>query len=1130
MKKFLTLLLVCLLVCLPVFVLGGCKDTPDTPVDPDDPSIPSDPTDPSDPSNPGDPSNPDDPVTPVEPVDPIIPAEQDFSIIANGAADCRIIMPDVTDATAKASAIAIRNAIQAVTGVKLSIVTDWEDKDNNADIKEILIGATNRTESKLLNDYIGGNEYCVAVSGNKLVIVGGKNEMLTFATEAFLSEYCGYTSEDEYTPAESLTVASDAKLLVTRDTTKNIAMYVANGELSYIDDLYDAVASFSEDLEYFTISADTDEVFDVNNYGLVIIVGAEKLPAESQNSIETYMRNGGRILTLGGPAYEEAYEKDSSEELWTLKLDSFAPMYELYPITNAADMVTCDDQLFVADRDYVLPKEIISCEPGRQGIGYNNARPSRFIPLIEVTDEDGLRSGYAAWIHLFSSTGSYNGVKEGSMFACFSAVSEDFYNEDGIAAIVETLEAMTSNFFLVEGGTDEFCYITEDTDSITAGVSYVALNSARHDNLVVEVSLYNGEKLLKTFSSNYIQITDIRHNIKTISGTYDIANAQPTRVVATLSLDGVVVDRVEHSIRYWEAKPEDERSFIYVEDGAYMKDGEPITFFGANFIPATSMAETQSSLYERWNCRASYDPEVVANDLARIKDVGMNAVSAFVYHEDALSSNNILDFITMCEEMGIYVDLAIRQYLSPVRDNFDIRQADGLIKRMHFDENDNIIAYDIAWEHRIGDLRNNWNADFYEWVKVQYGSLAHAEKLWGVELPVTPDTGLPYVSNEMLDDMTGKYQKANAAYLRFIDDYVSNMVAERMIELQAYAPNQIFSWRMAMAGCGERNNSLSPRNMCFDYQTLAANFNVFEPEGYTVSNNADSMLQILVNNAYGRYTNPDAPIVWKEFGVPIYEYAYVSTPMPYNLNFNPPQARLNGAASYYASFFEHCYAGYTSGLFCWWNMGGYRLGEDSDCGVFNPDGSDRPVTAVLREWAPKFINQGARPEAEVLIQTERDNHGDYIFGIYDEVLDEVREAYANGKFFNFVNELQETFQEKVYADEVYKDAVGGTSKQGTYPLRYVNGLVKQLTTVEKNSKTYAQIVVCNTQHSTWRAGTVSLISTDDSEVELNYTFDKDVDYLENVTIEVPLSGTGELDLRFEIKGVQFGPLYTTTID
>jgi hypothetical protein len=188
------------------------------------------------------------------------------------------------------------------------------------------------------------------------------------------------------------------------------------------------------------------------------------------------------------------------------------------------------------------------------------------------------------------------------------------------------------------------------------------------------------------------------------------------------------------------------------------------------------------------------------------------------------------------------------------------------------------------------------------------------------------------------------------------------------------------------------------------------------------------------------------------------------------------------------------------------------------------------MTALLREYAPKFINQGARPKADVFIEVERDNQNGAMFGIYEAVADQARQAYDNGQFFDFVDANMDGADDIVYADEVYKAAVGGTAESGLYPLRYVNGMIKQANVVTKNGKTYVQLTVCNTKQSTWRADTVSIVSTDSSDIELSYTITEDVDYLENVTVEIPVNGDGFLDLRFEIKGVEFGPEYTVTIE
>jgi hypothetical protein len=196
----------------------------------------------------------------------------------------------------------------------------------------------------------------------------------------------------------------------------------------------------------------------------------------------------------------------------------------------------------------------------------------------------------------------------------------------------------------------------------------------------------------------------------------------------------------------------------------------------------------------------------------------------------------------------------------------------------------------------------------------------------------------------------------------------------------------------------------------------------------------------------------------------------------------------------------------------------------------NPDGSDHPVTKVMRKYAPLFINQGERPKVEAYIEVERDNQLGGVFGLYDASINKINQYISENKFFAFVDASMTDQGEMVYADTVCEAAVGDASVKGiTYPLRYVNGMVKDVVLTEKDGKTVALITVCNTKQSVWRAGTVSLVSYKTSDIEVNVTIDQDVSYLEDVTLEVPISGKGSLDLRFEIKDIEFGPLYKTTI-
>ena len=810
-----------------------------------------------------------------------------------------------------------------------------------------------------------------------------------------------------------------------------------------------------------------------------------------------------------------------------LVLEGVSPMSELFPITNAKSLAAADNQSYVSSRDYVIPEELFSCAPGRQATGFDKGMTYRFVPLIRVTDEKGLHSGYAAWMHVYYSTAALNGKMEGAIVGTFSG-SKDFYNADGIAAVVETVRAMTGDTFIIDGGTTEHIYVESDTTSLSAGVNFVANKSAQ---ITATVALYDGNTLLHTLSSEQTKIETNAKGVSTLRGSYDISGGKPDRAVITLTENGRAVDTITQEISYWSPKPADDRSFIYTEDGYFKKDGEIITFFGVNYMPSYGMAERNGTYFEHYVSDASYDPTTIEYDLAHIQDIGMNAVSIFVYYDYMKNCNNILDLINKCEQRGIYVDLSIRSHAYPLNDaSYSYDEVKTLVQRLHFHENDNIIAYDIAWEPRIGSYaasssyvgRQQWDAQWVQWIEDNYGSISHAEALWGVKIPKNAK-GVPVITDEMLDNTSSAYKKTIAAYYRFIDDIVAAELQAAMVDMQALAPDQMFSFRMSMSGSALRSPGYAPSTHCFDFQSLASTMAFMEPEGYALRATDESSLQITFANAYARYVQPDSPVVWKEFG----KHCWTGLE---DGNFKPDEQLLQLQADYYAYALEYCLNAYTSGMFCWFYAGGFRVGENSDYGILNPDGSDRPVTALLREYAPKFINQGARDESDAVeIVIERDDYVGGLFGMFDAVKNQLSKANENGQYVVFINKTQDSAADYAYADELLDEAIGATKAEGQYPLRYVNGQIMNVEIVSEGGKTVAKITVCNTKQSTWRAGTVSVVSTSDSKVTVDATIDQELSYLEQTTITVPVSGKGAMILRFEIDGQTFGMRYSATV-
>ena len=92
-----------------------------------------------------------------------------------------------------------------------------------------------------------------------------------------------------------------------RKFKRSIAVYVANPAVSYADELQKVLADIPDArTDVFPTDTKLDKVFNVKNYGLVLIAGIQSVPGSLKAEICRYLADGGRILTLGGPAFELA--------------------------------------------------------------------------------------------------------------------------------------------------------------------------------------------------------------------------------------------------------------------------------------------------------------------------------------------------------------------------------------------------------------------------------------------------------------------------------------------------------------------------------------------------------------------------------------------------------------------------------------------------------------------------------------------------------------------------------------------------------------------------------------------------------------------------------------------------------
>ncbi len=109
----------------------------------------------------------------------------------------RYVRADKMSDAPLSAAVELRKAIRDICGVDLSFESDWsmDNRDNNtvestSDVHEILIGDTNRAESRAIAEEFKdmARGYIIRAVNGKIVIWGSDSETLTFAIEYFRND------------------------------------------------------------------------------------------------------------------------------------------------------------------------------------------------------------------------------------------------------------------------------------------------------------------------------------------------------------------------------------------------------------------------------------------------------------------------------------------------------------------------------------------------------------------------------------------------------------------------------------------------------------------------------------------------------------------------------------------------------------------------------------------------------------------------------------------------------------------------------------------------------------------------------------------------------------------------------
>jgi hypothetical protein len=664
-------------------------------------------------------------------------------------------------------------------------------------------------------------------------------------------------------------------------------------------------------------------------------------------------------------------------------LESISPSYQCFPITTPV-VVRADRQKVawegwermgaMSERRDAL--SYVGLQPRARGVGFNQERPYRWEPLLGAYDAatQDYRGALGALVV------NVEAPLRGSVWGVFTPAEASFYRQPVVTnCLHQVLTRMKRGVFLSEGGSEFFTVFAGQ--QFKAGARVVNFGKETVSNLQVSVKFLDA----KGVASRTVlrsEITLAPGEAKTVEQDGLSRNRGEDGVSASLTLDRAQIDGLRHELGVWEPKARPE--FIEARDGGFWLRGKPWKAHGVNYMPSSGIGLANGHYFEEWLGRGAYDPEVIERDLRRVKAMNLNAVSVFIHHE-SLGAQHLLDFLRRCEALGLHVNQSLRPG-TPM--DFQWRQMKELIEYYRLAENDTVFAYDLAWEPSHGNDAQQesayaglWN----QWVAKRYGGVTLAEKAWGVPAP-RKETNSTSISVPPMTQLTrdGEWRKLVADYRLFLDDVLRDKYSAARQLVKSIDPHHAVSFRMSNAGDPTYNWDAA---LPYDFYGLAEAVDVWAPEAYGRIGDWERVRAGEFTAAYARLCDARKPLMWAEMGHTVWDMNRMA----------PDPEKLAFEGHYYADFYRMMVESGADGIFFWWYPGGFRLWENSDFGIMNPDGTDRPVTKVIRSEGLRFLKapKPGKPDYWIAVDRDRDSRG--LFGMYEAANVEFWKAMSEGR-------------------------------------------------------------------------------------------------------------------------------------
>ncbi len=731
---------------------------------------------------------------------------------------------------------------------------------------------------------------------------------------------------------------------------------------------------------------------------LLVLPHAESVPAVCAEPIETFWKQGGRLLVLGGrlfghlveagesgfeyiPLKQEELPKDAvdaatSGRMYPIVMEGFTPSPKVFKVPSISTFLTETDQAIVSGTIQAKNEEVVCPQARHHGCGYRMGHVNRYIPMVSAVGEGGRadgRRGAAVFMmlqdtvgrpHYFVDDNRLGYVKGTSRGGCAAGIGfkrQDILNIDGMRELLEQLlTAMQRGVFLFEGGSNR--YVAKPNEKLFLGTNVMNVTM---DYLPITVELFVKKDGKEVFTSKHDELA-MAADFTEIFVEYTPEEQGDYIVETVLSCDGRVIDRIEQEIAVAEAyvgKPEE---FIKVEDGEFVLGGKQWRAYGFNYWPLYSTGFEWEDYWWGWLDRAYYDPIEIERDLKLMADMGINCLfTRLDGNPIGRSADTIRDFIRRCRRYDMHLVISFCNATAPL--NFQPLAFKRFMEDTGLMNDPILFAHDIGWE--VGAkfyinqrFVNQLDGPWQDWIVERYGSIENAEKDWGVPADRT-DFGQVIVPPLEQFMKEGAWRVKVFAYRRFMSDFISRKWNDVLAELRQIDPNHLITCRTGpISGGLTAAINCGPKHL--DFTT---------PEGWRMPNDDTGALHALAIPLAMKMYSGDKPTVWAEYGLSACEMGFRNFEWDFE-TLGPPEHGEKQQVEWCERFFGTHKAADINGTSPWWFPGGLRYSERSFCGFCGPEGMWRPCAEPYKELNSWFKKPREKKSVDYYVTMDEEQY------------------------------------------------------------------------------------------------------------------------------------------------------------